>query len=50
MSNELLDMGVFVIGFGYPVVPEGEPRSPEIAFRPLSKAPNGHLTSRNACA
>tara|TARA_B100001059_G_C17832935_1_gene585924 strand:- start:3671 stop:4903 length:1233 start_codon:yes stop_codon:yes gene_type:complete len=26
MSNELLDMGVFVIGFGYPVVPEGTAR------------------------
>jgi glycine C-acetyltransferase len=26
MSNTLLDMGVFVIGFGYPVVPEGTAR------------------------
>ena len=26
MSNQLLDMGVFVIGFGYPVVPEGTAR------------------------
>ena len=26
MSNRLLDMGVFVIGFGYPVVPEGTAR------------------------
>jgi glycine C-acetyltransferase len=26
MSNKLLDMGVFVIGFGYPVVPEGTAR------------------------
>ncbi|MEL6328369.1 MAG: aminotransferase class I/II-fold pyridoxal phosphate-dependent enzyme [Planctomycetota bacterium] len=26
MSNRLLEMGVFVIGFGYPVVPEGEAR------------------------
>lgn len=26
MSNTLLDMGVFAIGFGYPVVPEGEAR------------------------
>ena len=26
MSEELLDMGVFVIGFGYPVVPEGTAR------------------------
>ncbi len=26
MSNRLLDMGVFAIGFGYPVVPEGEAR------------------------
>jgi glycine C-acetyltransferase len=26
MSNELLDMGVFAIGFGYPVVPEGTAR------------------------
>jgi glycine C-acetyltransferase len=26
MSKKLLDMGVFVIGFGYPVVPEGEAR------------------------
>ena len=26
MSNELLEMGVFVIGFGYPVVPEGTAR------------------------
>jgi glycine C-acetyltransferase len=26
MSKQLLDMGVFVIGFGYPVVPEGEAR------------------------
>jgi glycine C-acetyltransferase len=26
MSNELLDMGVFVIGFGFPVVPEGTAR------------------------
>lgn len=26
MSNELLDMGTFAIGFGYPVVPEGAAR------------------------
>lgn len=26
MSKKLLEMGVFVIGFGYPVVPEGEAR------------------------
>ena len=26
MSQRLLDLGVFVIGFGYPVVPEGEAR------------------------
>ena len=26
MSNQLLDMGVFVIGFGHPVVPEGTAR------------------------
>jgi len=26
MSRRLLEMGVFVIGFGYPVVPEGEAR------------------------
>jgi glycine C-acetyltransferase len=26
MSNRLLDLGVFVIGFGYPVVPEGTAR------------------------
>ncbi len=26
MSGKLLDMGVFVIGFGYPVVPEGHAR------------------------
>ena len=26
MSSQLLDMGVFVIGFGYPVVPEGTAR------------------------
>ncbi len=26
MSNRLLEMGVFVIGFGYPVVPEGTAR------------------------
>ncbi len=26
MSKQLLEMGVFVIGFGYPVVPEGEAR------------------------
>ena len=26
MSNELLDMGCFAIGFGYPVVPEGTAR------------------------
>ncbi|MBT8486887.1 MAG: aminotransferase class I/II-fold pyridoxal phosphate-dependent enzyme, partial [Phycisphaerae bacterium] len=26
LSNRLLDMGVFVIGFGYPVVPEGTAR------------------------
>jgi len=26
MSNKLLDMGVFAIGFGYPVVPEGAAR------------------------
>ena len=26
MSNKLLDMGVFAIGFGYPVVPEGTAR------------------------
>jgi glycine C-acetyltransferase len=26
MSNELLDLGVFAIGFGYPVVPEGTAR------------------------
>jgi glycine C-acetyltransferase len=26
MSNRLLDMGVFAIGFGYPVVPEGTAR------------------------
>ena len=26
MSNELLGMGVFAIGFGYPVVPEGTAR------------------------
>ncbi len=26
MSNRLLEMGVYVIGFGYPVVPEGTAR------------------------
>jgi glycine C-acetyltransferase len=26
MSKRLLEMGVYVIGFGYPVVPEGEAR------------------------
>jgi glycine C-acetyltransferase len=26
MSARLLELGVFVIGFGYPVVPEGEAR------------------------
>ena len=26
MSKKLLDLGVFVIGFGYPVVPEGHAR------------------------
>jgi len=26
MSNQMLDMGVFAIGFGYPVVPEGTAR------------------------
>jgi len=26
MSRELLDEGVFVIGFGFPVVPKGEAR------------------------
>ena len=26
MSQRLLELGVFVIGFGYPVVPEGEAR------------------------
>jgi glycine C-acetyltransferase len=26
MSNQLLDMGVFAIGFGFPVVPEGTAR------------------------
>ena len=26
MSKRLLEMGVFVIGFGYPVVPEGTAR------------------------
>jgi glycine C-acetyltransferase len=26
MSKRLLEMGVFVIGFGYPVVPEGAAR------------------------
>jgi glycine C-acetyltransferase len=26
MSNRLLELGVFAIGFGYPVVPEGEAR------------------------
>ena len=26
MSKRLLELGVFVIGFGYPVVPEGEAR------------------------
>ena len=26
MSNQLLDMGIFAIGFGYPVVPEGTAR------------------------
>ena len=26
MSNALLNMGCFAIGFGYPVVPEGEAR------------------------
>ena len=26
LSNRLLDLGVFVIGFGYPVVPEGTAR------------------------
>ena len=26
MSKRLLEMGVFVIGFGYPVVPEGHAR------------------------
>jgi glycine C-acetyltransferase len=26
MSNALLDLGVFAIGFGYPVVPEGTAR------------------------
>lgn len=26
MSKQLLDQGIFVIGFGYPVVPEGEAR------------------------
>jgi glycine C-acetyltransferase len=26
MSKRLLELGVFVIGFGYPVVPEGHAR------------------------
>ena len=26
MSKRLLELGVFVIGFGFPVVPEGEAR------------------------
>jgi glycine C-acetyltransferase len=26
LSNRLLDLGVFVIGFGFPVVPEGKAR------------------------
>jgi glycine C-acetyltransferase len=26
LSNQLLDEGVFVIGFGFPVVPEGQAR------------------------
>jgi glycine C-acetyltransferase len=26
MSRRLLELGVFVIGFGYPVVPEGHAR------------------------
>ena len=26
LSNRLLEMGVYVIGFGYPVVPEGTAR------------------------
>ena len=26
MSKRLLELGVFVIGFGYPVVPEGKAR------------------------
>ena len=26
MSNRLLELGVFVIGFGFPVVPEGTAR------------------------
>jgi glycine C-acetyltransferase len=26
MSKRLLDLGIFVIGFGYPVVPEGHAR------------------------
>ena len=26
MSKRMLELGVFVIGFGYPVVPEGEAR------------------------
>jgi glycine C-acetyltransferase len=26
MSKRLLELGVYVIGFGYPVVPEGEAR------------------------
>jgi glycine C-acetyltransferase len=26
MSQRLLELGVFVIGFGYPVVPEGHAR------------------------
>jgi glycine C-acetyltransferase len=26
MSERLLGMGVFVVGFGFPVVPEGEAR------------------------
>ena len=26
MSNALLELGVFAIGFGYPVVPEGTAR------------------------
>ena len=26
MSNQLLDLGIFAIGFGFPVVPEGTAR------------------------